>query len=77
MAWGASILVPLIVGGSLLFRATLKPPDAAKPFFATGAVVFSVFMLVQFFANQFGFDRDGFRALILSPADRRLILLGK
>ena len=77
MAWGASILVPLIVGGSLLFRATLKPPDAAKPFFATGAVVFSVFMMVQFFANQFGFDRDGFRALILSPADRRHILLGK
>ena len=25
------------------------------------SVVFSVFMLVQFFANQFGFDRDGFR----------------
>jgi hypothetical protein len=44
---------------------------------ATGAVVFSVFMLVQFFANQFGFDRDGFRALVLSPVDRRLILLGK
>jgi len=77
VAWGASILVPLIVGGSILFRANLKLPDAAKPFFATGAVVFSVFMLVQFYANQFGFDRDGFRALILSPADRRHILLGK
>jgi ABC-2 type transport system permease protein len=34
-------------------------------------------MLVQFLANQFGLDRDGFRSLILSPADRRLILLGK
>jgi hypothetical protein len=34
-------------------------------------------MLIQFFGNQFGFDRDGFRALVLSPADRRLILLGK
>jgi hypothetical protein len=77
MAWVASIFVPLIVGGSILFRANLKLPDAAKPFFATGAVVFSVFMLVQFYANQFGFDRDGFRALILSPADRRHILLGK
>jgi ABC-2 type transport system permease protein len=77
VAWGASILVPLIVGGSILFRANLKLPEAAKPFIATGAVVFSIFMLVQFFANQFGFDRDGFRALILSPADRRHILLGK
>jgi hypothetical protein len=77
MAWGTSILVPLLVGGSLLFRSTLKIPEAAKPFIATGAVAFSIFMLVQFFANQFGFDRDGFRALVLSPADRRLILLGK
>jgi ABC-type multidrug transport system permease subunit len=44
---------------------------------ATGSIVFSMFMLVRFFVNQFGFDRDGFRALILSPTDRRLILLGK
>lgn len=77
MAWGSSILVPLLVGGSLLFRHTLQIPEAAKPFMATGAVVFSVFMLIQFFTNQFGFDRDGFRALVLSPADRTLILLGK
>jgi hypothetical protein len=77
VAWGASILVPLIVGGSILFRANLKLPEAAKPFIATGAVVFSIFMLVQFFGNQFGFDRDGFRSLILCPADRRHILLGK
>jgi hypothetical protein len=80
IAWGSSILVPLIVGGSLLFRTGpggLKIPEAVKPFAATGAAVFSVFMLVQFFANQFGFDRDGFRALVLSPVDRRLILMGK
>ncbi len=77
LAWGASILVPLIVGASMLFRGNVKLPEPAKPFFATGAVVFSIFMLVQFLANQFGFDRDGFRALILSPADRRHILLGK
>jgi ABC-2 type transport system permease protein len=51
--------------------------EAAKPFIATGVAAFAIFMLVQFLANQFGLDRDGFRALILSPADRRLILLGK
>jgi len=77
IAWGSSFLVPLLVGGSLLFRSSFKVPEAAKPFLATGAVAFSVFMLIQFFGNQFGFDRDGFRALVLSPADRRLILLGK
>lgn len=77
IAWASSILVSLVVGGSLLFRSTLTFSEAAKPFMATGGVVFSVFMLVQFFTNQFGFDRDGFRALLLSPVDRRLILLGK
>jgi hypothetical protein len=77
IAWASSILVPLVMGGALLFRSNLTISEAAKPFMATGAVVFSVFMLVQFFANQFGFDRDGFRALLLSPVDRRLILLGK
>jgi len=77
MAWASSLLVPLIVGGSFLFRSPANIPELVKPFIATGAVAFSVFLLVQFFANQFGFDRDGFRALILSPAARRLILLGK
>jgi len=77
MAWASSFLVTLIVGASFLLRGAPKIPEAAKPFIATGAMVFSVFMLVQFLANQFGFDRDGFRVLILSPVGRRLILLGK
>jgi hypothetical protein len=77
MAWATSFIVTIILGGTLLFRATANMPDAVKPFVATGSVVFPVFFLAQFLANQFGFDRDGFRALILSPADRRLILLGK
>jgi ABC-2 type transport system permease protein len=77
MAWASSLLATLAVGGLLLFRSASNVPEVAKPFIATGGAVFSVFMLVQFLVNQFGFDRDGFRALILSPADRRLILLGK
>jgi ABC-2 type transport system permease protein len=77
MAWASSFIVTLIVGASLFFRSAPTMPDAVKPFLATGTVVFSIFMLVQFFTNQFGFDRDGFRALILSPVDRRLVLLGK
>jgi hypothetical protein len=67
----------MVLGAMFLFRTQLKAPEAAKPFIATAAMVFSVFMLVQFFANQFGFDRDGFRALILSPSERRFILMGK
>jgi hypothetical protein len=77
MAWATSFIVTVILGATFIFRATANLSDAVKPFVATGSVVFPVFFLAQFFANQFGFDRDGFRALILSPADRRLILLGK
>lgn len=77
MAWGTSFIVTLILGSSFMIRSSAKIPEAVKPFLVTGAVVFSIFLLVQFFTNHFGLDRDGFRALILSPVDRRLILLGK
>ena len=77
MQWGASFIVLLVVGGSLLFRASSSIPEWAQPFAITGLTVFSLFFMVQFLSNQFGFDRDGFRALVLSPADRRSILIGK
>jgi ABC-2 type transport system permease protein len=77
MQWGTSFVVTLLVGAPLLFRASSSLPEAAKPFVATGVVVFSMFLMVGFVANQFGFDRDGFRAFVLSPADRRLVLIGK
>jgi hypothetical protein len=77
MAWGTSFIVTVILGASVFWRAAPKIPAAAKPFIVTGAMAFSLFMLVQFLANQFGFDRQGFRAFVLSPVERRLILLGK
>lgn len=36
-----------------------------------------LFGWLQFSVNSFGFDRGGFRALLLSPVPRRRILLGK
>jgi hypothetical protein len=77
MALGSSVVSILIVGGMIFLRSPPTLSDVTKPFIATGVVAFSTFILVQFFTNQFGFDRDGFRSLILSPADRRHILLGK
>jgi hypothetical protein len=77
MAWGSSFLSMAIVGAMVFLRSPPHLSDTAKPFIATGVAAFSIFMLVQFLANQFGLDRDGFRSLILSPSDRRLILLGK
>jgi hypothetical protein len=77
MAWGTAFIVTVILGASVFWRAAPKIPTVAKPFIVTGAMTFSIFMLVQFLANQFGFDRQGFRAFVLSPVERRLILLGK
>jgi ABC-2 type transport system permease protein len=77
MAWGTAFIVTVILGASLLFRSAPRMPEAAKPFVVVLAMSFSLFMLVQFFGNQFGYDRQGFRAFVLSPVDRRLILLGK
>lgn len=77
MAWGMSFIVTVIFAASVFWRAAPKIPTAAKPFIVVGAMGFSLFMLMQFLANQFGFDRQGFRAFVLSPVERRLILLGK
>jgi ABC-2 type transport system permease protein len=77
MVLAAAFIVPVIVAATSVFRGPGLIPDVVKPFVATGTAVFSAFMLIQFLANQFGFDRDGFRSLMLSSADRRFILLGK
>ena len=77
MQWGMSFVATLAVTGMVLFRSAPDLSPTMLPFALTGGVVFSLFLMVQFLTNQFGFDRDGFRTLVLSPVDRDLILLGK
>jgi hypothetical protein len=77
MQWGTSFLVTLFVGAPLLFRSSGDLPAWASPFIATGVITFSMFLMIGFVGNQFGFDRDGFRALVLAPLDRWQVLLGK
>jgi hypothetical protein len=77
MAWAMSFLVTAIVGGSLLFRSGARIPEQLKPFVALGATAFSLFVLFQLLGNLFGFDRDGFGAFVVSPVNRKMILLGK
>jgi hypothetical protein len=77
MAWASSFISVVVLGAIFFMRAPSHLSDAVKPFAATSMIAFSLFLLIQFFVNQFGFDRDGFRALILCPAERKLILLGK
>ncbi len=77
MALGTSILVLVILAATTFLRTAPKLPEVGKPFAVTGAAAFTLFLLFQFVANQFGLDRDGFRVLVLSPVSRRHLLLGK
>jgi hypothetical protein len=43
----------------------------------TAGVLYVFLILAGIFCNQFAFERGGMRTLILSPTDRRLILVGK
>jgi hypothetical protein len=47
------------------------------PLMSLGAVALSLLSIMQLIQNQFGLDRAGFRAFVLSPVPRAQILLGK
>ena len=74
------LLTPVLLGalfGSALFRSPDDVAEVMRPFAGIGAICLSLFGIVQVTANQFGFDRDGFRVYVLSAVPRRDILLGK
>jgi ABC-2 type transport system permease protein len=77
IAFGTSFLVLIILAGTVLMKSAPNLPEVGKPFAVTAAGALTLFMLFQFISNQFGFDRDGFRVLVLSPVNRRHLLLGK
>ena len=71
-------LIMLAIFGSMQFsRTSGSVPGSAKPFVLTGIVAFSFFGMIQLMSNLFGFDRDGFRALVLLPVRREYILFAK
>lgn len=75
------LVTPLILGGvfgsMMIFGVGDRLPVPARPFIALGAVGMTLFGIAQLMINLFGLDRNGFRALVLMPAPRREILLGK
>jgi ABC-2 type transport system permease protein len=70
------LLLTAVLGASVLRRPN-DLPVALRPLVAIGALVVVLFGMLQLMANQFGFDRDGFRVFILCGASRRDILFGK
>lgn len=77
MNLATSFVVMIVMLGSMLAGKGSAIPASVAPFIVTGLGAMAVFLVFQFLGNQFGFDRAGFRALVLTPADRRLLLLGK
>ena len=76
-----ALLTPLILAcvfGSLILTGKIdKLPQFARPWLGIGAVGTSLMGMTQMLLNIFGLDRQGFRAFVLMPAERRDILLGK
>ena len=76
-----TLLTPFImlflIASMQMSRGLTDRPEVIKPFMATGAVAFSLMGMIQLMTNVFGFDRDGFRALVLLPVRRRDTLLAK
>lgn len=71
------ILLLIVFGSMFLAAGRTDFPEMARPLLGFGAMVMVLFSMSQVLGNQFGFDRDGFRVFVLSPARRRDILLGK
>ena len=77
MAFLAPVIMVVVFGG-IIASGGGDPPAALRPLlaFAAGGMIQFVAGL-QLLANQFGYDRAGFRAYVLSPLPRRDILIGK
>ena len=75
------LLTPVLMGaifGSMLLKvAEQRFRTRCGRWSPSGRLGSSLFGMLQLMANQFGFDRDGFRVFVLCAAPRRDILLGK
>lgn len=77
MALGTNFLMMLIFGVMVFLRRSATLGEHFKPFIAAGVIAFTFLGMSQLMFNQFGFDRGGFRQLVLLPVPRKQILLGK
>ena len=77
MALLTPFLVMVLLGLSFAYRDGTNLPQAFRPFTGIGVATFAMLGIMQLINNQFGYDRSGFRCLVLSPARRSDILIGK
>jgi hypothetical protein len=72
----APVIVVVVFGGLIVSNA-VTPPGWVRPLMALGSAAMVLLIGIQLSGNQFGYDRAGFRAFVLSPVPRREVLLGK
>jgi hypothetical protein len=70
-------VILLILFASMLLHRVETRMNLVEPFMPTGLAFLILFGLVQNALNQFGFDRHGFRALVLMPVRRSRTLMAK
>jgi hypothetical protein len=70
-------VILVLLASLYLTRGSAFKSELFTPFIVLGIVAFSLFGVIQLIANMFGYDRHGFRALILTPVPRREILMAK
>src|SRR6185436_8344047 len=72
-----SPIIIIFIFTGIMYNQPSSPAELVRPLMAMGGFAFMLFMTASILGNQFGFDRSGFRALVLCPAPRKDILLGK
>jgi hypothetical protein len=71
-------VIMLVVFSGMFVGQAGTAPELLRPLTTSGLAAFMLlFALVGPAGNQFGYDRAGFRAFVLSPAPRRDVLMGK
>ncbi|MFN5320640.1 MAG: hypothetical protein ACK56J_01565 [Planctomycetota bacterium] len=73
----APVFAVFLLGGLMLFRDRAPTAEWIRPFLALGSSFLAMAGVSQLLQNQFGFDRDGFRSLLLSPVPEVDFLIGK
>ncbi|MFT7632082.1 MAG: ABC-2 type transport system permease protein [Mariniblastus sp.] len=75
------MVFPFIMGmlacSFLVGKSDFNIPELLRPWIPIGVIGMIMFSITSMLFNQFGVDRDGFRAFMISPIRRRDILLGK
>jgi hypothetical protein len=72
------VFMMVVMTGMFSGQSGTATPLLLRPLMAAGLVAFMLIIgLAGPVGNQFGYDRAGFRAFVLSPIPRRSVLMGK